>query len=80
MLIGVPKEIKDQEHRVAMIPAGVQMLTAKGHHVLIEQGAGGGGGIMDEEYAVVGAEVMPTAADIYARADLICKVKEPLPP
>jgi len=79
MLIGVPKEIKDQEHRVAMTPAGVQMLTAKGHHVLIEQGAGGGAGIMDEEYAVVGAEVTPTAADIYARADLICKVKEPLP-
>ena len=79
MVIGVPKEVKDQEYRVAMIPAGVQMLTAKGHHVLIEQGAGGGAGIMDEEYAVVGAELVATAAEIYARAEMICKVKEPLP-
>ena len=79
MVIGVPKEVKDQEYRVGMIPAGVQMLTAKGHHVLIEQGAGGGAGIMDEEYAVVGAELVATAAEIYARAEMICKVKEPLP-
>jgi alanine dehydrogenase len=79
MVIGVPKEIKDQEHRVAMIPAGVQMLTAKGHHILIERGAGGGAGIMDEEYARFGAELLATAADVYARAEMICKVKEPLP-
>jgi alanine dehydrogenase len=77
MVIGVPKEIKDQEHRVAMIPAGVQMLTAKGHRVLIERGAGGGAGILDEEYARFGAELLPTAPDVYARAEMICKVKEP---
>ncbi|MFQ5959833.1 MAG: alanine dehydrogenase [Candidatus Methylomirabilales bacterium] len=79
MVIGVPKEIKDQEHRVAMIPAGVQMLTAKGHEVLIEQGAGGGAGIMDEEYAQLGAKIIATAAEVYAKAEMICKVKEPLP-
>lgn len=78
MIVGVPKEIKDQEHRVAMIPAGVQMLTAKGHRVLIERGAGVGAGIMDEEYVRFGAELLPTAADVYARAEMICKVKEPL--
>lgn len=79
MIIGVSKEIKDQEHRVAMVPAGVQMLTAKGHRVLIEQAAGSGAGILDEEYAAVGAELVATAADVYGRAELICKVKEPLP-
>lgn len=79
MIIGVPKEIRDQEHRVAMTPAGVQMLTAKGHDVLIEQGAGGGAGTTDGEYAEVGAKLVTTAAEIYARAEMICKVKEPLP-
>ncbi len=79
MIIGVSKEIKDQEHRVAMVPAGVQMLTARGHQVLVEQGAGSGAGILDEEYAAVGAEPVATAADVYGRAELICKVKEPLP-
>lgn len=79
MVIGVPKEIKDQEYRVAMIPAGVQMLTAKGHRVLIERGAGGGAGITDAEYAAVGAEVVGTPAEIYAKAEMMCKVKEPMP-
>ncbi|MFQ5533043.1 MAG: alanine dehydrogenase [Candidatus Methylomirabilales bacterium] len=79
MIVGVPKEIKDQEHRVAMSQAGVQMLTARGHSVLIERGAGSGAGIMDEEYAVVGAKLVATAAEIYASAEMICKVKEPLP-
>ena len=79
MIIGVPKEIKDQEHRVAMTPAGVQGLTARGHQVLIERGAGQGAGMGDEEYAAVGAEVVPRAADLYARAEMICKVKEPQP-
>ena len=79
MVIGVPKEIKDQEYRVGMIPAGVQTLTARGHHILIEQGAGGGAGITDEEYAEVGAELVAAAAEIYARAEMVCKVKEPLP-
>ncbi len=78
MVIGVPKEIKDQEYRVAMIPAGVQMLTAKGHQVLIEQGAGAGAGITDEEYADVKAELVATPAEVFGRAEMICKVKEPL--
>jgi alanine dehydrogenase len=79
MLIGVPREIKDQEHRVAMIPAGVQALIAKGHQVLVEKGAGSGAGIGDEAYAKAGGEIVATAAEIYARAEMICKVKEPLP-
>ncbi|MFQ5656521.1 MAG: alanine dehydrogenase [Candidatus Methylomirabilales bacterium] len=79
MIIGVPKEIKDQEHRVAMIPAGVQILTARGHSLLVERGAGSGAGILDEEYAALGAEVVTTPAEIYARSEMICKVKEPLP-
>ena len=79
MIIGVPKEIKDQEHRVAMTPAGVQSLTARGHQVLIERNAGQGAGMGDEEYAEVGAEIVPRAAELYARAEMICKVKEPQP-
>lgn len=79
MVIGVPKEIKDQEHRVAMTPAGVQILTGRGHRVLVERGAGRGAGMGDEEYAGAGAEVVPRAAELYARAEMICKVKEPQP-
>src|SRR3972149_413158 len=79
MIIGVPKEIKDREHRVAMTPAGVQGLTARGHQVLIERGAGQGAGMGDEEDAAVGAEVVPRAPALYARAEMICKVKEPQP-
>ncbi|MFQ5881257.1 MAG: alanine dehydrogenase [Candidatus Methylomirabilales bacterium] len=78
MIIGVPKEIKEQEHRVAMIPAGVQALTARGHQVLVERGAGRGAGTEDEAYAMAGAEVVATVAEVYARAEMICKVKEPL--
>jgi alanine dehydrogenase len=80
MLIGVPREIKRDEYRVAMLPVGVEELTAAGHRVLIEAGAGVGSGIADDEYAAEGAEMVATAAAIYARADLIVKVKEPLPP
>lgn len=79
MIIGVPKEIKDQEYRVAMIPAGVQTLTARGHQVFIEKGAGAGAGITDQEYVDVGAELVGTPADVYGRAEMICKVKEPMP-
>lgn len=80
MLIGVPREIKRDEYRVAMLPVGVEELTRAGHQVLIEAGAGLGSGIHDQEYADEGASVVNTAAEIYARADLIVKVKEPLPP
>ena len=80
MIIGVPKEIKPDEYRVGMIPAGVEELTRHKQRVLIERGAGLGSGITDEQYAASGAEIVGTAADVYAAADLIVKVKEPLPP
>ncbi|MCS6852091.1 MAG: alanine dehydrogenase [Gemmataceae bacterium] len=79
MLVGVPKEIKPDEYRVAMIPVGVEELTRAGHKVLIQAGAGSGSGISDEEYAQHGAEIVESAATIWERADLIVKVKEPLP-
>lgn len=79
MIVGVPKEIKDEEHRVAMIPSGVEALIARGHQVLVEKGAGSGAGAADEEYAKAGAELVTHAAGVYARAQMICKVKEPLP-
>jgi alanine dehydrogenase len=79
MIVGVPKEIKTDEYRVAMIPVGVDELTRAGHKVLIQSGAGQGSGINDDQYAVHGAEIVPTAEDIWRRADLIIKVKEPLP-
>lgn len=78
MLIGVPREIKRDEYRVAMLPVGVEELTRAGHKVLIEAGAGIGSGIPDAEYAAEGAEIVGSAKQIYARADLIVKVKEPL--
>jgi len=78
MLIGVPREIKRDEYRVAMLPVGALELTRAGHLVLIEAGAGVGSGIPDAEYAAEGAEIVATAAEIYAHADLIVKVKEPL--
>ena len=79
MIIGIPKEIKPQENRVGLIPSGAKALVQRGHQVLVQQGAGVGSGLPDEEYLRVGAEVVPTAEDIYARADMIWKVKEPLP-
>ncbi|MDY0322671.1 MAG: alanine dehydrogenase [Candidatus Carbobacillus sp.] len=79
MYIGVPKEIKDHEYRVAITPAGVHELVAHGHHVLIERGAGLGSGIADEHYAEEGAEIIATPEDLWRRAELILKVKEPQP-
>src|SRR5215471_8521245 len=79
-VIGVPKEIKVDEYRVAMIPVGVDELTRAGHKVLIQSGAGQGSGISDEQYAGYGAEIVSDAASIWGRADLIVKVKEPLAP
>jgi alanine dehydrogenase len=78
MIIGVPKEIKPDEYRVAVVPAGVEQLKRGGHQVLIERGAGVGSGISDEDYEAYGVEMVDSAADIWAQADLICKVKEPL--
>src|SRR5262245_44550543 len=78
--IGVPKEIKTDEYRVAMIPGGVDELTRASHKVLIQSGAGLGSGISDDQYAEHGAEVVAKAEEVWRRADLIVKVKEPLPP
>jgi alanine dehydrogenase len=78
-VVGVPKEIKTDEYRVAMIPVGAFELTRAGHRMLIQAGAGLGSGITDEEYAQNGAEIVADAADIWKRADLVVKVKEPLP-
>src|SRR5947209_15601021 len=79
MLVGVPKEIKTDEYRVAMIPVGVEELTRAGHKVLIQAGAGQGSGISDEQYRANGADIVADATAIWARADLVVKVKEPLP-
>src|ERR671939_1620731 len=79
MIVGVPKEIKTDEYRVAMIPVGVEELTRAGHPVLVQAGAGLGSGISDEQYAANGAEIVAAPEAIWKRADLIVKVKEPLP-
>src|SRR5437764_2516191 len=79
MLVGVPKEIKTDEYRVAMIPVGVEELTRAGHQVLIQSGAGQGSGISDEQYAAHGADIVADAAAVWRRADMVVKVKEPLP-
>src|SRR5207247_132734 len=79
MQVGVPNEIKTHESRVAMIPVGVEELTRGGHKVLVQSGAGQGSGISDEQYAQNGAEIVRTAEEVWKRADLIVKVKEPLP-
>src|SRR5499426_4754164 len=78
MLVGVPKEIKDNEFRVGLVPSTVRELTAKGHQVLVERNAGVGAGISDADYQAVGAEIVPGADQIFGRAELVVKVKEPL--
>jgi alanine dehydrogenase len=78
MLVGVPKEIKADEYRVAMLPVGVEELKRAGHRVLIQSGAGQGSGITDSQYETNGAEIVPSAAEIWKRADIMVKVKEPL--
>jgi alanine dehydrogenase len=78
MLIGVPKEIKPDEYRVGLIPATIKPLTAKGHNVVVETGAGEGAGISDEEYVAAGAEIISSADQVFARCELIVKVKEPV--
>jgi alanine dehydrogenase len=78
MTIGVPKEIKAFENRVAMRPAGVELLCRDGHEVQVESGAGNGSGFSDEEYARVGAKIINDAAAIWDSSEMIVKVKEPL--
>jgi len=79
MIIGVPKEIKADEFRVAIVPAGVHHLTGRGHTVCIQRGAGLGSGITDAEYRRAGARILPNARDVFRRAEMILKVKEPQP-
>jgi len=78
MIIGVPKEIKTNENRVALVPAGVEMLVADGHAVLVEKNAGVGSGFSDDAYAKVGATVVADVDQVWAKAELILKVKEPI--
>ena len=78
MIIGVPKEIKEQEQRVALLPSAAGQLVRREHSVLLEKGAGVGSGYRDEEYTKAGAEIVDLAKDVFARADMIVKVKEPL--
>src|SRR5216684_2830302 len=79
MIIGVPKEIKEQEQRIALVPSAAELLTKRGHTVLVEKSAGVGSGYPDEEYRKASAEIVDLAKDVFARADMIVKVKEPLP-
>jgi alanine dehydrogenase len=78
VIVGVPKEIKRDEYRVALLPVGAEELVRAGHRVLVEQGAGLGSGLPDQEYARAGAELVGSAAEVFAAADMIVKVKEPL--
>jgi alanine dehydrogenase len=78
MIVGVPKEIKEQEQRVALLPSGTNELTKRGHSVLVERNAGLGSGYSDQDYAKAGAEIVEQAKDVFARADMVVKVKEPL--
>jgi alanine dehydrogenase len=77
MIIGVPKEIKEQEQRVALLPSAANQLTRRGHPVVVEKNAGVGSGYPDEEYVKAGAEIVDQAKEVFARADMIVKVKEP---
>lgn len=79
MIIGVPAEVKSDEYRVGLLPVGAELLKGDGHTVLVQQDAGVGSGIADEEYRRNGAKIVKTADEIFARADMIVKVKEPQP-
>ncbi|MGZ6123584.1 MAG: alanine dehydrogenase [Myxococcales bacterium] len=78
MIIGCPKEIKTREYRVGLVPGGAAALIARGHQVLVEKGAGVGSGLPDSAYEAAGARLLEKAADVWARADMIIKVKEPI--
>jgi alanine dehydrogenase len=77
MIIGVPTEVKTDEYRVAMLPVGVEELTAKGHQVLVQAGAGLGSGLADHEYLRAGADMVASGAEVFERSELVVKVKEP---
>ena len=79
MIIGIPKEIKQQENRVSLLPSAAHQLTRRGHTVLVQKNAGVGSGYPDEDYLEAGAKIVETAEEVFAKADMIVKVKEPLP-
>src|SRR6185369_1596542 len=79
MIIGLPKEIKEQEYRVALLPSGAYQLIKRGHEVIVERGAGVGSGFPDFEYKQAGAKLMESHEEVFAKADMVLKVKEPLP-
>jgi len=79
MTVGVPKEVKDHEARVGLVPSGVAALKEAGHRVLVETQAGAGSSIPDKDYVDAGAEILPSAAEVWKQADLVVKVKEPQP-
>src|SRR5947209_16050340 len=79
MIIGVPREVKNNEFRVALVPAGAEMLVEDGHTVLVEAGAGLGTSIGDSEYVSAGAKIVREPAELFAQAEMIVKVKEPMP-
>jgi alanine dehydrogenase len=79
MLIGVPREVKDHEFRVSVTPAGVREYRSRGHQILVQRSAGEGSGFTDAEYAAAGAELVDTAAEVFDCAEMIVKVKEPVP-
>jgi alanine dehydrogenase len=79
MIVGVPKEIKAEENRVALTPAGVSALVSHGHRVLVERDAGAGSGLSDAQYRAAGARVLTSARQVWTGAELVLKVKEPLP-
>ena len=78
MKIGIPKEIKNNENRVGMTPAGVAELVKHGHEVFVQHTAGESSGFADQEYEKMGAKILPTIEDVYQAADMIIKVKEPI--
>jgi len=79
MIIGIPREVKPDEYRVALLPVGASILAEDGHKVLVERSAGAGSGYDDQQYAAAGAEIVETPGDIYSAAEMIVKVKEPQP-
>ncbi|RMF63213.1 MAG: alanine dehydrogenase [Calditrichaeota bacterium] len=79
MVIGIPKEIKPNENRVAVIPVGVELLKSHGHEILVESDAGLGSGFSDQDYADSGAQIVSDPSEVFAKADMVMKVKEPLP-
>src|SRR5688572_4835324 len=79
MRVGVPKEVKSDEYRVAMMPVGAELMRKNGHEVFVETRAGEGSGFPDEDYLKAGAKIVPTAQEVFENADMIVKVKEPQP-